>query len=164
MKDFRILAEWLDAKGNKIKLNNTTLNNTTQNTIARPYAAEAEKFKKLVDQINSEKQHTVYYNEGDIKLHIRLRPGSCIPYFYVSIRYEYTHNEYTVMIDYNSYNSKGEAYATGTHFEDCDTWDDVLDLLIAKGFIKSKNLCEAFALHSTAAEEFAFYENLWEGL
>ena len=129
MRDSRILLEWLDANGNKIKLNNTA-----STPLQKSGKADfTEKFKKIYSHIKdvwgglnimSCAMHTldIYYGYGQ-------------KWYNLIIRYIPTEGCFEINITERKSNKlifAGEA----------DCWAELLDILLQTETIKNRKLCE----------------------
>lgn len=164
-----MLTEWLDSKGNKININNSS--STSQAGSSTSTALYKDKFKKLLDFHLSNDYHIKHGNsQGTIEI---LSEDKDKALFKFKESYE------------NSKGSKHEAIVAAAYFKGDSTWWVVRFVdgkqkedFIGDGFNELiKKLYRYFTLPATnsseyqdlleeysIAEDFRLYENLWEDI
>jgi hypothetical protein len=129
MKDSRILREWVDAKGNQIKVNSTT---TTSNESEK--GNFNSKFTKLHNHINNvwggvniirctTQTLAMYYGYGQRWYHLIIR---------------YIPEEGCFEINLSERQHNGKLIYAG----EADSWTELLDILMQTETIKNRKLCE----------------------
>jgi hypothetical protein len=151
MNNSRILNEWLDAKGNKVTLNNTT-------SVATTAGDYTSKFKKVVEQLQNTfstaktiklEPDMLYVTFGPNKGDLLIRTGDNLVDFDCFAEYKFLiYVEHTLRI-----------MLAPARYE-CNSWDEVLDILVKEKVISDKTLCESASL--STADSFKLYENLWD--
>ena len=134
------LKEWVDAKGNKIKLN-TPAQTTTSST--GNYPSQEDRYKKLLAQIDADNicEYTVnQLTDRILDITVSTAKKSDTP----------------IKIVYKPYVPCYTFIVYGREVNDL-TYEEILDLLEMAGIIKNTNLCESGSI----AEDFRLYENLW---
>jgi hypothetical protein len=150
MNNSRILNEWLDAKGNKVTLNN----NTSAATTAGDYT---NKFKKVVEQLQNTFSATkiiklepdlLYATFGPNNGYLHIRTGDNLVDFDCFAEYKFLiYIEHTLRI-----------MLAPARYE-CNSWDEVLDILVKEKVISNKTLCESVSF--STIDDYKLYENLW---
>ena len=129
------LKEFVDSKGNKVSLKNSTSSKLVSNIPDQTY-----RFERLVAQIKADKlcdirvhglTGSVLALTTDRSVVVRLERKRSFPPYVLQI---------------------------GNHADAYADYDEVLGALIDEGIIKNTDLCES----ASFAEEFKEYENLWD--
>ncbi len=144
MKDSRLLKEWVYL-GNR-----TTANSTSAADSAVDYI---EKFKKLIPQLKT--------TFSDAKV-VRLKSDE----FYMS----FGNNKGSVLIRFSDDGTTDDRFTIYIEHTlrimfaperyRCDSWDAVLDILVAEKVISDKTLCESVS--KSVIDDFKLYKNLWD--
>ena len=129
--EYDSLLEWVDRQGKKVGQTSTT---STKN-----YPDQTERYKKLLNQIDS---------DGFCKYTINLLDDRILA-FTIS-------NGVGVKIIFKPYVPCYLVQVDG-YDNNCKDWEEVLKLLIIEGIIGDTDLCES----ASYAEDFKLYENLW---
>lgn len=129
------LKEFVDSKGNKVSLKNSTASKPVSNIPDQTY-----RFERLVAQIKADKL-------CDIRVHGLT--GSVLAFT--------TDKSVTVRLERKA-SSHPYILQIGNHADAYTDYDEVLEILIDEGIIANTDLCES----ASFAEDFQQYENLWD--
>jgi len=132
------LNEFVDKNGKKINLNNSAAQ-TTNKTSTKNYPDQTERYKKLLAQIDSDGfcKYTINILDDRI-LAITLNNG-------VGVKIIFKPYVPCYLVQVDGYDNN------------CDTFEDVLKLLIIEGIIGDTDLCES----TSFADDFKIYEDMW---
>jgi hypothetical protein len=144
----RRLYEWVDAKGNKINLNSISITQATSSTGIQTEDF-TKKYKKLTTHI---KQVWTQISFIELSAHVLEADVGKQDNFHLAITYRPRHGCFDVLVEDNY---KGAILENTS----CNTWDEMLTVLLRNSIIVNKKLCEF--VEPTVAEDFRLYETLW---
>jgi hypothetical protein len=147
-----LLKEFVDTKGNKVNLKNSSLataktsNNNSTAAQVNPLD-QTDRYKKLLAKIDSEKNYTYKLKDLSSRILAFVIDFGKSDYVYIRIIFSPRNQTYLVQV-------------VGDDDYRYDSWDEVLKLLVSIRVIKNTYNCES--LDISYADDFKLYENLWD--
>ena len=140
------LEEWVDAKGNKVSLSNSSTSSQPASASSSKLKSQVKRFARLTQQIDTDglctNRRTNKFNSTTLELTLNTAKTKDLN---IRIVYDPVDDDYELI-------TNGKTSLSG-----CDYEKDILPILIAGGIISNTNLCES----ASFADDFRLYENMW---